>query len=334
MSAKQFFKGKAFKCILTLLAILLVCGVLLTICSALFYVSPEEKLSRAISKIYGETVEYKIEQVDEDIAVTSSRIEEIYEITTYEGDYLVKVTGFEGYGGGTVTCWIRVNVKADSAEVIKISIDSNVNQSYISKVTGGALQTLVDKQNNDGFTSFNTDGISTGASYSMGAISNAANGALSYVKDKYLGIQSKFKGYQYADHIDEGTDISVSGTEVTYTIITNGLTKNAFNIEIKVDKVNGVITTTGYNIVKNGSSPIFPGNDTDYATKMSETAKNLNGKTLADIQTYLADERTKEDGGVLHTGATNSNTLCYECAAFALSNYDKALSQYSQGGNA
>ncbi len=198
MTAKQFFKSKAFKCIVTLLAILLVCGVMLTICNALFFVSAEEKLQRAISKIYGEEVEYNIAEPDSSVTLTSSRVEEVYEITTYEGDYLLKVTGFEGYSGGTVTCWVLANV-SDGVKIKKITIDSNVNQSFIWKVSDGALQTLVGKQDAAGFEKFDMDGIKTGASYSMGAISNAANGALEYVKAKYAAASAYlFRGAECA----------------------------------------------------------------------------------------------------------------------------------------
>ncbi len=193
MTVKEFFKSKAFKCIITLLAILLVCGIILTICNALFYVSAEEKLGRAISKIYGEDVEYVEEEVDGGIELGSSQVNEVYEITTYEGDYLIKITGFEGYSGGTVTCWIRTNITG-GAKVLKITIDSNVNQSFIYKVSDGALGTLVGEQDGDGFTEFEVGGIKTGASYSMGAITNAANGALKYVRAKYLATASASLG--------------------------------------------------------------------------------------------------------------------------------------------
>lgn len=329
MTAKQFFKSKAFKCIATLLAILLVCGILLTVCNALFYVSDEEKLGRAISKIYGQSVEYVEEKVDDSVELSTSEVQEVYKITTFEGDYLLKVKGLEGYSGGTVTCWIRTNVK-EGASVIKITIDSNVNQSYISKVSDGALQTLVDKQKESGFTSFNTSGIKTGASYSMGAISNAANGALAYIKAKYLGEVSKFEGYSHKDYVDEAaTAVSVNGTEVTYDITTTGLTWSAFEIEIKVDKQGSDAVITGYTIKQNGSS-VMP--EQDYKELMSETAKDLNGKKLSEIEGYLSmNDGTNDD--VINTGATYSNTLCYKSAAFALANYEKALAQFSQGGN-
>lgn len=57
MSAKSFFKSTAFKCIVVLLSIVLLCSVFLTICNALFYVSDEERLNRALSELYdGESV--------------------------------------------------------------------------------------------------------------------------------------------------------------------------------------------------------------------------------------------------------------------------------------
>ncbi|MCM1546459.1 MAG: hypothetical protein NC033_05425 [Clostridiales bacterium] len=335
MTVKQFFKSTAFKCIAVLLAILLVCGILLTVCNSLFYVSAEEKLQRAISKIYGETVTYETEVADKDILVTSAQVLEVYDITTEEhkNDYLLKVKGNGGYGGGSVTCWVRVEAAAGGSTVKKITIDSNVGQSYITKISSGALGNLVNKQKNDGFTSFDTDGIKTGASFSMNAISNAANAALTYVNAK-LGVFSKYYGYAYNDYLDDTTDIEVNGTTVEYSIVTKGGIQGKFNITIHVAPDADVNKITKYEITQNGSSPTFPGNDTDYATEMSPQALDLNGKTLEDIQGYLADERKEEDGGVLHTGATISNSHCYYAAAFALANYDRALSENSQGGAA
>ena len=80
MSAKQFFKSTAFKCIVTLLCVLLISGIFLTIMNALLEVTPEEKRDRAISKIYGTTVSV------EDVAINgykddSATIDEAYKVT-------------------------------------------------------------------------------------------------------------------------------------------------------------------------------------------------------------------------------------------------------------
>ena len=327
MTAKEFFKSTAFKCIAVLLSILLVCGILLTVFNSLFYVSAEEKLARAISKIYGETVTYEVETVDSEILVTSAQVLEVYNITseTHKDDYLLKVKGNGGYGGGSVTCWIQVTAAEDGAVVKKITIDSNVGQSYITKVTSGALGSLVNKQNKDDFTSFDTDGIKTGASFSMNAISNAANAALTYV-NAIGGEFPEFYGYQYNDYLDDATTVAVSGTTVEYSIVTKGEIYGKFNITIHVAPVDGVKKITQYEITQNGSS-VMP--DKNYGEDMSPQALDLNGKTLEDIQGYIS-----EDSGVLHTGATISNKHCYYAAAFALANYDKALTEYSQGGDA
>ncbi|MDE6868954.1 MAG: hypothetical protein K2J83_07440 [Clostridia bacterium] len=68
MTAKQFFKSNVFKCLVTLLCILLVCGVFLTVAYAFLKVTDEERLNRAISKIYGRTVSVTALDVSKDDA--------------------------------------------------------------------------------------------------------------------------------------------------------------------------------------------------------------------------------------------------------------------------
>ena len=52
MTVKQFFKSTTFKCIITLLCILLISGIFLTVMNGLLEVAEGEKLQRAIGKIY------------------------------------------------------------------------------------------------------------------------------------------------------------------------------------------------------------------------------------------------------------------------------------------
>lgn len=334
MSAKQFFKGTAFKCIAVLVSILLVCGILLTICNSLFFVSAEEKLARAISKIYGEEVTYEIQDVDKSVQITSAEVLEVYEITTYEGDYLLKVTGTGGFQGGTVTCWIRVNASESGAKVKKITIDSNVGQSYIGNISGSHLDRLVAKQEDDGFTSFDIGGISTGASFSMGAIANATNAALTYINAITGGTLPKYYGYEYTDYLShDETTITVDGETVEYSIVTQGGIRGKFEITIHVAPVDGVLTVTKYEIVKNGSS-VNPDKDINYKVKMSEQALDLEGKTLDDVKGYIALKDDVKDDGIIETGATISNCHCYYAAAFALANYQTALENFAEGGNA
>ena len=196
-------------------------------------------------------------------------------------------------------------------------------------MSSGALSSLVNKQDNEDFTSFDTDGIKTGASFSMNAISNAANAALTYVSAE-RGKFGKYYGYAYNDYLDDATTCNVNGTTVEYAIVTKGGIWGKFNITIHVAPEGGVKKITKYEITQNGSSVM---DNKNYGELMSPQALALNGKTLTEIQSYMADDRTKEEGGVLHTGATISNNHCYYAAAFALANYDRALTEYSQGGN-
>ena len=55
-TVKGFFKSTSFKCIAVLLAIVLISGILLTICNSLFYVSEAERLQRVLSSVYGREV--------------------------------------------------------------------------------------------------------------------------------------------------------------------------------------------------------------------------------------------------------------------------------------
>lgn len=326
MTAKEFFKSTAFKCICVLLCIVLICGILLTICNALFAVSEQDRLDRAISKIYGTTVTYKSdEEVNADYAQTSAyTVNKIYPLLDeHEGEYLLNITGNGGFSNGTVTCWVVGYVNDENGNksfggITKVSIDSNSGQSYISYVTDSALNSLIAKQEDENFTSFNTTGISTGATFSLGAIANCLNGASDYLKSVYCGYVSPFADYEYADYIDDTTTITVSGTDVTYNIVTisNG-EANAFNITITVGS-DGTIKT--YDITFNGSTY-------GYDSKMSAIANNMEGQTLATLEAHIA-------GNGLSTGATKSNTLCVYSGLFATANYELALSQYAEGGNA
>ena len=107
MTVKEFFKGKAFKCIAALLCVLLISGIFLTIMNSLLAVTDQERFDRAIKKIYGKAV--KTEAVAVADYNSNATIEEAYKIKD-DGNYLVKATGKGGFDNGTVTCWIVVKV--------------------------------------------------------------------------------------------------------------------------------------------------------------------------------------------------------------------------------
>ncbi len=186
MTAKQFFKSQAFKCIVVLLSILLVCGILLTIFNSLFYVSAEEKFDRAVKKIYGKQVEtVEIKLTDEfTTKFSNSSVSEAYKVVD-DGNYLIKSTGKQGFGGD-VTCWVVVRMDGNTvAGAGNIAIDKASGESYVSKIDKSELAQFSKIEYTDGFEyELGKDGkdfIATGASYTMRAISNAVNGAIAFV---------------------------------------------------------------------------------------------------------------------------------------------------------
>ena len=143
MSAKSFFQSTAFKCIVVLLSIVLLCSVFLTICNALFYVSDDERLNRALSELYdGESVTTELapgadalgngEEVGRAVILAARTVTS----DNHAGDWLVQAQGLDGYNGGTVTCWVVIETQENAVSGVgAVSISSNEGQSYIGRIT-------------------------------------------------------------------------------------------------------------------------------------------------------------------------------------------------------
>ena len=352
MTVKQFFKSTAFKCIMALLAILLVCGVFLTAMYGFLKVTEGEKLYRAVGKIYsGESVkiygirdgqEVEISKNDEKpvsmiaapVKVANAEVSDVYKVT-YDKDgatvlnYLAKSTGNGGFSNGTVTLWVAVTADAGETDTVitginKIIIDSNVNQSFIGNIGSGFL---------DSFAEGYTDGIYytteagykvTGTSMSSNAICNAVNGAITCVDVNVLGHSrvNPFENFTHTDLIN--CDLSSyevnDDNSVTYTIVTNGyVMAGAFTLEIVVAEDKTVRTFT---IIKNGSTS---STTDDYKLKMFAVETEFAGKNLEYFTALMADGWKHPSSGELKTGATNSNYNCAYAAAVALENYDNCI---------
>lgn len=325
MTVKQFFKSTAFKCIAVLLSVLLVSGILLAIAWGFLEVTDEERFNRKIGVMYdGETVT-SVEQdlSGKNVSVSGATIQKLWYIEEEE-DYLVQAASRGN--GGDVICWITIDIQdgqtvggigkvivyavADAAEYIG-NIGADVYKKFSEEYTDGKIFTYGDKTSNEF--------ISTGATYSLTAVCNCVNGAVEFVKAYASGaeITDPLAGYEYTSFIDgTKTDWTVSGEEITYTIITTANSPaTPFTLTIKVD---GTKTITEYSYVD--------GSTESYGNQMAQAAKDLTGKSLADVQGYLSNA-----GGVLNTGATRSNELCYNAAAFALANYETILNAAKEG---
>lgn len=188
MTVKQFFKGKAFKSIVVLLCVLLVSGVLLSVCWGFLEVTDEERFARKINAMYsGETVMHTALDISEkNTSVSNATIQNVWFITE-KNDYLVQAAS-RGYGGDII-CWVAVTVDEnqnvtgirkvikyavkDSAELIG-NIGDDLYSKFATEYEDGKIFAYGDK-NSDEY-------ISTGATYTMSAICNCVNGSVEFVK--------------------------------------------------------------------------------------------------------------------------------------------------------
>lgn len=335
MTAKEFFKSTAFKCIAVLLSIVLICGVLLTFCNALFFVPQDERTARAVAKVFpNEEVTFETDEVNRKYADASGfTISQAFTMTgEHEGEYLLEVVGKGGYKSGTVTCWVLAEaVGGDTSApgeftgIIKVVITANEKQSFIGNITGDSIQAVIDCQDEEGFSAYTTDGIKTGATFTLGAIASAMNGAKSYIESVYCGLANPYEDWIASSMIDRTTAYTVSGGVVTYNIVTLGNSPvSAFNITVTVGADKKI---SAFEITKDGST------DASYSSSIYSGFVGKDAAFFAGIIGENGENATNSNYGSngITTGATRSNYLCLSAALFATANYDTAV---AEGGSA
>ena len=183
-------KKTAFKCIIVLVLITVICCSLLAVLNDLLYVSSKERTDRVINSIYGTEMEYQTETVDQ-TKVNSSygEVLEIYSLA--DGNKLYKTKGYNGFKNGTVSLWIVVGYENGTPDKItKVILAEFEKQTIMSKISG-VYQTYVDVSK-DSYTTggiFTVDkedtdniyNIVTGATKSTNAANNAVNVLIDYV---------------------------------------------------------------------------------------------------------------------------------------------------------
>lgn len=273
MTAKQFFKSTSFKCLVTLLCVLLVSGIFLTIMNSLLKVTDQEKFDRAIQKIYGKPV--TTEAVLTENFNDKATIDEAYKVKE-DGNYLVKATGKGGFDNGTVTCWVVVVVKNGAITGIdKVVIDSNKSQSYIGNINDKFLSEFKN-YNGEYYDAYSM--LRTGATLSATAICNAVNASIDYVNGKWLGnvTTEGNKLYTALAKIYGETEIKIYGVD-----------ENGNDKLITVDDA----TVTGYI-----SSPVTQGEAT-----VSEMYKVVFTDNEQEVMHYVLTSKGKGgyDGGTV-----------------------------------
>ena len=337
-SIKEFFKSTSFKCIAVLLVIVLVCGILLTICNSLFAISPEEELNRVLGKIYPDG---KVEEIiynedhatDKTTTFDNGEIEAAYKMD--DGNYLISSAGNGGYGGA-VTCWVVIEMADNKIDGIgTVSIGKAPGETFLSRITADDLKYFSENYTDgEEFVatdySDNTAGTGATAPYTRNGITNSVNTALEFVRSQILGEVTEpdpfeaFSNTKYIDTKNTTVALAEDGTSVIFHITTTPFSPaKAFAIDVTVG-ADGKISA--YKIVTNGSSPA------SYADKMLASIKDgtlFIGKGADELLALLggadSDFTSASVDESITTGATRSNTLCVYAALFASSNYTNGL---------
>jgi len=333
MKVKEFFKSNAFKSLAVLLAIVLVAGFLLAILNDVFYISDEERLERAIAKVYGDGAEIKktVELKDDQKKYDNGTVNSAYEMS--DGNYFINVTGNNAYGGGTVTLWVVVEVKDGKlGGVGKVAMESNtvskyydVSNDFIKKYDTSDSDVAAGKY----FKTSGSDGIvniTAGATASSEAFNNGVNTAIDFYKAVILGVDVATYKYEYEKFVDmENSTITPDLTAKTVTYaLTMGKSSPApagakFTIVVGEDK-----KISSFKLEESAYA-----NPESFAENVDATLKDgtyFVGKALADITAVLnEDGKATLTGTSLTTGATRSSELFFRAAAFALANYETIL---------
>ncbi len=345
MTAKQFFKSVAFKCIVTLLCVLLISGVFLTIMNGFLEVTDEEKFARKVGNLYtdGSSVNPEEDKELEPVKVGSSTIEKLW-IIPEKQDYLIQVSG-TGRDGKIVT-WVIVDMDKDYKTINGIGtvlVYEKVASEYADKISG--WNTNIEnfsKDYKEGIVyKYGTAGdsmyINTGASVSFTTICNCVNDAIEFAAAYASGGSiggSPYDGFLYTDIINQKeTEVTFADGKMTYKVVTmpyGGVT-NPFTIEIVVnaekkiesfsyvgEKGNG--STYGYDKMMPDMETMLAGKDLSYFT-------GLYGEDMEYTPMASYDDTSITAGATTSSSKIGSKSIyvCMYAGAFATANYENAL---------
>ncbi len=197
----KFFNSLWFKCITVLLVISVAFGGLLAIANDVLYVSPEERASRAIIKIYGEEKQFET-IIDKDTLANQISYDDIGSVNKLfvvgnaddsSFDYLFQTTGTQGYKGGSITLWVQVSVNEGRMAINKIVQESYEKQTLMSKITNAFYSNFQEDIDGIYYTSSSNSenqktNIVSGATYSAQAACNAVNCVIRFLTNDLGGI--------------------------------------------------------------------------------------------------------------------------------------------------
>lgn len=342
MTVKQFFKSVTFKCLVTLLCVLLVSGIFLTIMNGLLGVSDEERFNRKVGKLYtdGSSISTEL-KVDTQTKVGDSTIEKVWFIPE-KNDYLVQSYG-QGRDG-KITVWVIVSTADNKISGLGTVLVYETVDSYINYVPGwNSNISNFSKDYVDGIQfAYGTKGdsmyINTGASISFNAICACVNDSVTYMKTYLSGgpvEKAPYDDFLYNKLINQdATTVEVKDGKIVYNIKTKRYgNAEAFTVEIIVGSNK---TIDSFTIIVNGSTE---GEDEEihYKDLMPDVENIFKDKDLSYFTTLYGNEMEYKsvnyDDTSIFAGATsegdliasNSTYLCMYAGAFATANFDNVL---------
>lgn len=199
MTLKQFLKSKTFRCVIVLLCIALVAGGLLSILNDVLSVSDDEKTKRAIKTVYGQEMDFTdlSQSLKEAANNDYGAVDSLFLLA--DGNYLMKVTGIDGYKKGTITLYMVAEFSnGEFVGLKKVVLESYEKQTLMSQFSSKFYEVYSENDTyvvGGGYFSVSSSGedmqnLSSGATYSSNALNNAVNCGLYYIRAELSGGQN------------------------------------------------------------------------------------------------------------------------------------------------
>ncbi len=339
MTAKQFFKSTAFKCVVTLLCVLLISGIFLTVMNGLLAVSEEEKFNRQVGKLYPDSSQVTAElQEVEETKVGTSTVEKVWFIPE-KNDYLVQIYG--SGRDGKLTVWVIVETKDKNVSGVgTVLVYDKVASEYADKIPGwNSNISNFSKDYEEGIKyAYGTKGddmyINTGASVSFATVCGCVNDAITFIQAYASGGsigESPYEDFLYNELINqEETTVSFADGKVTYNIktVAYGGVVNPFTIQIVVNsekKIESFVIPEGGNGSTEGFENYMPDVQNILKDKDLSYFTGIYGEDMAYTALSSYDDTSVTAGATTMSVASRSTYVCMYAGAFATANYDNAL---------
>ena len=193
MTNTKSFKSTPVFAVIVLVCIALISGVILSILSDVLYVSPEEKTSRDLAKVYSESefdlLDPNQPVIDASAVMAGGTVHYLYQ--AQDGAVVIKASGEKGWKGSA-----EIVLAVKDGKIVNAIISSYNGDDKTSSIKASHLESMFIGQDiTVGDIEFTSTGIKGGAElitaapsskYSWSSVISAANVAVDYLQTKNL----------------------------------------------------------------------------------------------------------------------------------------------------